>query len=224
MATLESDEANIFDAESVNWRLIVYPILAVAVVVVGGLFYYYYQQSQRDALEASAREALVAAKTPEEMVKVADQFPTTDQAALALLSAADASFAKRDYDAAIKDYKSALFGPKIDEMLAESARLGLASSLEASGNIDDAIYAYLREATLKKDVGIDSPYAPYAYMAAARLYEEKGDKDNERKVLTEAVSLDPESLFVKQAQAKLKELTSAPITVPVPAASAPALK
>ena len=37
MATLESDESNIFDQETINWRLIVYPILLIVVVVVGGL-------------------------------------------------------------------------------------------------------------------------------------------------------------------------------------------
>src|SRR5271163_961612 len=105
MATLESDDSNILDAETTNWRLIVYPILAALVIVVGGFGYYYYLQNQRDQLETTARAALVEAKTPEDLVKVADQFPNTDQATLALLNAADASFAKRDYAAAIQDYQ-----------------------------------------------------------------------------------------------------------------------
>jgi hypothetical protein len=57
----------------------------------------------------------------------------------------------------------------------------------------------------------------------ARLYEERGDKDNEHKILTEAATLDSDSPFVKQAQLKLKEITAAaqpPITVPVPATNA----
>ena len=60
MATLESDESNILDAETVNWRLIVYPILAALVILVGGLGYYYYLQTQREDLESKARAALVA--------------------------------------------------------------------------------------------------------------------------------------------------------------------
>jgi len=223
MATLESDDSNIIDAETTNWRLIVYPILAVLVVVTGGFGYYYYLQNQRDQLEATARAALLQAKTPEELAKVADQFPQTDQATLALLNAADGSFAKRDYAAAVDYYKRALSGPKTDEVLAESARLGLASSLEAGGKIDDAIAAYLEAAQLDAK----SPYAPFAYNTVARLYDERGDKDNERKILTEEAALDPDSPFVKQAQVKLKEMTAAaqpPQTMQVPVPSAPAQK
>jgi len=218
MAT--SDDANILDAETVNWRLVVYPILAALVVGAGGFGYYFYLQDQREQLEASARAALVQAKTPEERVKVADQFPHTDQATLALLSAADGSFAKRDYAAAIQNYQRVIQAATTDAELRDSAQLGLASALEANGKIDDAIRTYLEVARR----GAKSPCAPFAYNAVARLYDERGDKDNERKVLTEAASLDPDSPFVKQAHFKLKEMTTAtqlPLTVTLPATSAP---
>jgi tetratricopeptide (TPR) repeat protein len=215
MAILQTDEANILDAEATNWRLIVYPILVALVVVVGGLGYYFYLQNQREELEASARAVLVQAKTPEELIKVADQFPGTDQATLALLGAAAASFDKRDYDAALKDYQQIAQDSKTNADLRGSAQIGIASSLEAAGKTDDAINAYLEVA--QQDA--KNPYAPFAYQSAARIYEERGDKDNEQKILSEAASLDPNSAFVKQAQYKLKELMAAaqpPMTVQVP--------
>lgn len=221
MATLHSDEANILDAETINWRLIVYPLLAAFVVVVGGFGYYYYLQNQREQLEITAHAALVEAKTPEEMVKVADQFPRADQATLALLDAANGSFARRDYPAAIQDYQRIVSTVTTDPQLRDTAQLGLGSVFEGTGKIDDAIKAYLGVA----EQGAKSPYAPYAYHAVARLYDERGDKDNERKILTEAAGLDPDSPFVKQAQLKLKEIMSTPVTVPVstttPAAATP---
>jgi len=221
MATLESDDSNIIDAGTTNWRLVVYPILAALVVAVGGFGYYFYLQNQREQLEASARAALVQAKTPEALVKVADQFPGADQGTLALLSAADDSFAKRDYATAIKDYQRIIQTVTTNAELRESAQLGLASSLEANGKIDDAINTFLEVARR----GAKSPYAPFAYNAVARLDEERGDKDNERKVLTEAASLNPDSPFVKQAQLKLKEMAAAaepPLTVSVPVTNTPA--
>jgi len=221
MATLESDDSNILDAETINWRLVVYPILAALVVAVGGFGYYYYLQNQREELEGSARAALLQAKTPEELIKVADQFPGADQATLALLGAADGSFAKRDYAAAIQDYQRIIQTVTTDPELRDSAQLGLASSLEANGKTDDAINAYLEAARR----GAKSPCAPFAYNAVARLYEERGDKDKEREILTEAASLDSDSPFVKQAQFKLKEMAAAarpPLTIPVPATPAPA--
>lgn len=221
MATLQSDEANILDAETINWRLVVYPILAALVVAVGGFGYYYYLQDQREQLEVSARAALVQAATPEELVKVADRFPKADQATLALLGAADASFAKQDYTAAMTDYQRIIQTSTTDPELRDSAQLGIASSLEAGGKTDDAINAYLEVAQR----GDKSPYAPFAYDTVARLYDERGDKDKEREILTETAGLDPDSPFVKQAQFKLKEMAAAaqpPPTVPPPATPAPA--
>jgi predicted negative regulator of RcsB-dependent stress response len=220
MATLESNDSNILDSETINWRLVVYPILAALIIVAGGFGYYYYLQNQREELEATARAALLQAKTPEDLVKVADQFPHTDQETLALLSAANGSFAKRDFAAAIKDYQRIIQTAGTDAELRDSAQLGLGSSLEASGKGDDAIQAYLEVANR----GTKSPYAPYAYTAAARIYEQRGDTTNERSILTEAASLDPDSPFVKQAQVKLKELATAaepPVTVQVPASNTP---
>jgi predicted negative regulator of RcsB-dependent stress response len=218
MATLESDDSNILDAETINWRLVVYPILAALILVAGGFGYYYYLQNQREQLESTAHDALVQAKTPEDLVKVADQFPHTDQGTLALLNAADGSFAKRDYAGAIKNYQRIIQTVAIDAELHDAAQIGLASSLEASGKADDATNTYLEVAR----EGAKSACAPFAYMSAARLYEEKDDKDNERKILTEAAGLDPDSPFVKQAQLKLKELTPAAQTPPSASIPAPA--
>ena len=205
MATLDTDEANIVDVEDFNWRAVVYPLLLALAIVVGGLFYYYYQLEQREEMEAAARTALLKAKTPEEWTKVADQYPASTQATLALMKAADASFTKRDYAAASADYQRIIQATSTDAELRDSAQLGLASCLEANGKADDAITANLEVAMR----GAKSPYAPFAYFSAARLYEEKGDKENQRKYLTEAAGLDPDSNFVKQAQQKLKEMTAA---------------
>ena len=88
MATLQTQDANIFEREAVNWRLIVYPILALLVLVLGGLGLYYYQQSQRDEHELQARQEILKAKTPEALAQVADHFPGTSQANFALMAAA----------------------------------------------------------------------------------------------------------------------------------------
>ena len=217
MATLESDEANIFDAETVNWQVIVIPILIAILVALGGVGYYYYQQSQREEIESNARAALVGAKTPEEFLKVADQYPGADQGTLAVFSAANAAFAKRDFAGAISSYQRILAGKTATPELRDSAQLGLASAQEAAGKADDAIASYLVVA----NEGTKSPFAPFAFNSVALIYDQRGDKDNERKTLTQAAALDPDSPFVKQAQFKLKELTTPPITVPVPAAAAP---
>jgi predicted negative regulator of RcsB-dependent stress response len=148
------------------------------------------------------------------MVKVADQHPHTDQATLALLAAADASFTKRDFPAAIQDYQRIIDATGTDPELADSARIGLGSTFEATDKVDDAIHTYVEVG----DRGDKSPYAAFAYDAAARLYQQRGDKDNARKMLTVAAGLDSDAPSVKMAQESLKQLAAAdqpPMTFPV---------
>ena len=211
MATLESDDSNIIDGQTINLRLIVYPILAAVLLILGGFGYYYYQQNQREQNEANARAAFLNAKTPEALVQVADQYPNTDQATMALIKAADDSYSKLDYAAALKDYQRILDTPSTDSLLHDSAQLGLASALEATGKVDEAIAAYLEVAHR----GDKTPYAPFGYNAVARIYEQRGDIENERKTLMEETSLDPESAFVKEAQAKLNQISTGPTVIPV---------
>ena len=202
MATLDSGDTNIVEGDFINWRLVVYPIIAVVILILGGLIYYLYLQNQREELEAAAREALLQAKTPETLVAVADRFPATEQATLALLGAAGDSFDQKDYAAAGRDYQRIVDNPHADAQLRDSAQMGLASALESGGKADDAIKAYQTVARR----GNESPYAPAAYYAVASIYRQRGDKDNEQNVLIEAAALDPQSNFVKEAQQRLKEL------------------
>jgi predicted negative regulator of RcsB-dependent stress response len=214
MATLESDERNIVEADAINWRLMVYPLLAVAVVVIGGFGIYYYQLDQRDQAEMQARTALAAAKTPEEMVKVADDFPHTTQAALALLTAADTQFTAKDYTEALKDYQRVTDMAETPAELRDSAQLGLGSVQQADGKSDEAIQSYLEVA----HKGDQSPFAPAAYYQTARIYDDRKDKSSEVRILQDAVRLGGDSIFVKQAASMLKSLETAPTSTSTNAA------
>jgi len=208
MASLESDERNIIEAEEINWRLIVYPILAIAVLLLGGFGIYYYQLNQREQAEEQAQAALSTAKTPADMAKVADQFPDTTQASVALMRAADLSFTQKDYPTALKDYQSVIDAKQSPQELRDSAQLGLASTQEASGKADDAIQTYL----IVAHKGNHSAFAPVAFHQVAAIYASRHDKTNETQILQQAVQLGGNSPFVKEAADQLKQLapTSAP--------------
>lgn len=218
MAILDMSDGNIVDAESINWRRIAYPVVGFIVLLLGGLGIYYYQLSQRDQLETTARQEILQAKTAADLRKVADQYPKTTQATLALLDAANLSMTKRDYTGAAADYRRAADSTEADRTLRDSAQLGLGSAFEAANKIDDAIAAYLVVAHRGKA----GPYAPFAYTSAARLYEQKNDKANERKTLGEAAALGGDSPFVKEAQYQLKALTPPPAPSAPPTTAAPA--
>ena len=214
MAILQTQDANILDAEEVNWQRVVYPVVGLLVLLFAGLGIYYYQLSQRDAEETKARQAISEAKTPEALVQVADQYPKTDQANFALVSAADLSMGKKDYDSASKDYQRVIDNSSTDDVLKDAATVGLASAQEEAGKLDNALQTYLSVAHR----GHNSAYAPFAYSSAARLYAARKDTENERKTLSAAADLGGDSLFVKQSEYLLKALDAAQ----APAAKAPA--
>jgi hypothetical protein len=202
MANLDTPESNILDAEAVNWRLIVYPLLALFILLFGGTGIYFYLQGQREAQENAAREAVLAATTPAALDQVADQYPGTTEGAIALLQAGNLSFAQKDYAAAQKNYQRAAQIADLNADVRADAQLGLAAALDAAGSAAPAADAYLVVA----HQGRKSPYAPYAYNAAAQVDEQRHDKEGERRVLTEAASLGGDSPFTKAAQAKLRSL------------------
>jgi len=121
-----------------------------------------------------------------------------------LLKAADQSFDKLDYASSLKDYQRVIDTAGTDPLLQDSAQLGLASALEASGKVDDAIAAYL----IVAHRGDKTPYAPFGYNAVSRIYAQRGDKQNQIKILQEETSLNPDSQFVKEAQEQLKALNN----------------
>jgi tetratricopeptide (TPR) repeat protein len=220
MSTLQTDEPNIIDAEEVNWRWIVYPLLLVLLVVAGGFGVYFYLQSAQDAAEAEARAALVKATTPADFLKVAEQYPKTDQAMLALFSAANASFDQRDFDGAKAAYQKVIDNPVLTAQWRDSASLGLASCDEAKGDGDKAISEYLEVARR----GDASPFAAYAYNAVARIYDARGDKKTETDILQQAAGLDPNSPSAQIAQQRLKTLMPQQPPAFPPANPAPAAK
>jgi tetratricopeptide (TPR) repeat protein len=210
MSILMNDDRNIIEADSLNWRLIVYPIVFVALTLLTGFGIYYYQLNQRELQETQAREALALAKTPEEMVKVADQYPRTIQASVALLSAGDASFTARDYTGAAQDYQRVASAKKAPPELRDSARIGLGASLEAAGKSEDAIRTYLEIAQKRNH----SPFSPAAYYAVAQIYASRQDKANEQRTLEQTVQLGSDSPFVKDAATQLKAFAPAPAETP----------
>jgi predicted negative regulator of RcsB-dependent stress response len=206
MATLESDDRNIVEADAVDWRFVAFPAVAVMIVLFGGFGIYYYQLNQRDIQESAARDALVQAKSPDEMVRVADQFPKTTQAAVALISAADASYNAKDYASAMQDYQRAASAPDTPVELRDSAQVGFASSQQASGKSDDAIQSFLKVA----QKGDHSAFAPAAYYAIAQIYADRKDLAQEKNILQQTVQLGGDSPFVKAAAVQLRTMSGAP--------------
>jgi hypothetical protein len=185
----------------------------VLLLVFGGCGIYFYLQGARAEHEAQARSALLAAQTPEALVQVADQFPGTTHAAMALIAAGNLSYDQKDYASAENDFQRVAGMSGLDDGVRDSARLGYAAALQAAGApAEQAADAYLAVAQRGKA----SPFASYAYLAAAHLYERQHNLDKEKQLLLQATAIDTESTFGQQAQKILQSLQGGPSATPEP--------
>ena len=150
---------------------------AAALVVVVGLYYFIgwrHDQSEITAGQALT-QLLVAASTttPEQsaasFAKLANDYSGTAAAQRAQLQAAAAWFGVGRYADAQKQFQSALEA-NATGALGSTAALGVASSLEAQGKLDEATAAY-RKVTLQFP---DSAAAAPAKFALGRIAEQQG--------------------------------------------------
>lgn len=155
---------------------------AVAIVVVGlvvtGVIL------QKNAKQENANEALSklvthsganTAVTPEALLKVYSDYPSTDAGSRALLLAATALFDAGKYQEAEAQFQKFVqtYG---DSEFVGQALLGVAASLDAEGKTADAIAAYQRVVSRRPNDNV----VPQAKFALGRLYEAQGKWDEAR--------------------------------------------
>jgi hypothetical protein len=136
---------------------------------------------------------------------------------MALIAAGNLAYDQKDYATAQKFYQQVAAISGLDENMRDSARLGYASALEGAGAPGtQAVDAYLAIA----QKGKASPFASYACMAAAHIYERQHDTAKEKQLLLQAAGIDTDSPFGQEAQKLLPSLTgttaAAPATTPAP--------
>ena len=197
-------DTNVVESEPVNWRLIVYPLLALLVLVAGIYSYFAYRQHAVEQRESEARTALVSAHSTAELLSVANRYPKTVQATLAGITAGEQALFNRDFVVAENAFTAVLHTPKIDPQLHDSAQLGLAATYEANGKTAEAIAAYLNVA----HEGNTTPYAAYAFYTVAGIYLRKDDKANARKTFSELASLNNRSAFLPTGARQLASLNA----------------
>ena len=197
-------DTNVVESEPANWRLIVYPILALLLLVAGITSYFAYRQHAVDERESEARAGLVAAHSTAELLSVASRYPKTIQAGLAEINAGQLALSNRDFVVAENAFTAVLHTAKIDPQLRDSAQLGLAATYEAKGETPAAIAAYLRVA----HEGNTTPYAAYAFYSVATIYLRKDDKANARQTFTELAALNNGSPFLQNGAQQLANLNA----------------
>jgi TolA-binding protein len=198
--------------------------VSILAVVVLGIWFYVWNTGQKEISASEALTSLRPASTSsgapgvipaDAYLKVAEQYPKTEAAALALLQAAAAFFtegkyaeAKTQFDRFLREYPQ--------NPLRGQALLGVAASLGAQGKASEAAAAY--DDLIKRHP--TEPVVPRAKFALARLYEAQRKTDDAVKLYEELLRTESSSSVGAEAEIRLLDLRQ---STPVPTAPAPAV-
>jgi len=198
MSRFDLTDTNVFEEETPWFRSpAVLLLTGVIVVALFGFLIDRLVENHRDSQTEAFLAVYSQAATPDDKLKVAQAHLDLPDTAVELLTLG-ATFSQAS------QYPSAqtAFGLVADKFpkspLADAGRLGEAEALEAQGKLDDAL-------PLLQQIAGDG-YRPAAYLAEARIREDKKDFSGARQALQDLIAKYPESSFVSQAKEKLAAL------------------
>lgn len=175
-------------------------VLAAAVTVIASRGCAHYKASRL----VKAEQALMAAKTPQQLEEVVNQYGSTPSAPVALLNLAKTFFnigetaqARVQYERFLKKYKKHDLRPV--------AELGLAYCTEADGDFNGAAAQFAEFS--KKHSG--SYLHPMAVLSIARCMEQAGRIDEARIVLEDFLAENAGTAWAGSAESALKQLNEA---------------
>jgi tetratricopeptide (TPR) repeat protein len=174
--------------------------LLLALLVFGLLAYGIFQFAEKRARENSAND-FARAKTPEDFRKVIAAHPRSVVAGNAHLILADLLRNEGKHDEAITNLRS-MIDRHPDHPLISGAWTSLAFCLEAQGKSEEAL------STLQKVAATypTSFAAPVALMAEARIFTERNDVAQAKRIYEQVVSQFGQSDFARQALVALQRL------------------
>jgi TolA-binding protein len=179
-------------------KLIGIGVLAAAVTMLVSMGIANYKASRL----TKAEQALMTAKTPQQLEDVVTQYGSTPSAPVALLDMAKTLFNIGDYAQARAQYERFLKKYSTHDMR-PTAELGLAYCTEADGKFNDAATQFADFA--KKH---SSNYLhPMAILSVARCMEQAGRKDEARVVLEDFLTQNADTAWAGTAETALKQLT-----------------
>ena len=176
-------------------------VIGIALLAAIGFSTYRYYEQRR---ENEAAAAVASAKTPEDYRRAIANYPKSPALATAYLSAADALRNAKDYAGANAELQQ--FVDKFaSHSMATTARMAIASNLEAMGKNDEALATYQKiAASYPRDF-----LAPLAMISEVHLFEAKGQHDDARKACEDVMSQHSDSYFAAEAGAMLRRLKPA---------------
>jgi len=189
--------------------------LAVCVALVaagGGIFY----RRHAAAKTEKAAMMLASSRTVQELENIVKDYPSSGAAPLALLKAAKGYFDSGSYDMALKKYDE--FRENFaDHQMEAAARLGRAHCLEARGQVEDALLAFIAFSTGEPGHFL----APQAVFGQGRCLEQLGRMGEARTVYEDFIAANQDSNWLPLAEEMLETVNRKIERGPIQPAAAP---
>jgi len=160
--------------------------IIVLLVVIVAVAFYMWNKTDSEKKASNALLALpsgqfrTAPATPDDLLKVSNEYSNTKAAERAAILAAGALFSKGQYAEAKAQFEKFLSDHPSSDLKGQAA-YGLATSLEAQGNADAAIAKYREVSTEFKDQNV----AFQSKLAMARIYEAQNKPEEALKIYSD---------------------------------------
>lgn len=172
-------------------------VAAAALVALGSMGFRHYQAGRT----AAAEQALMAARTPEELAEIVTRYGSTPAAPAALLNLAKTEFnngetaqARAHYEQFLQDFRKNDMKPV--------AELGLAYCSEAEGDFNGAAKAFLAFAEAHAGHWLH----PSSVRGAARCLKQANRSDEARILLEDFLTYNPGSRWTGAVEDDLQQL------------------
>ncbi len=175
-------------------------ITTILTIILISIIGYKLYNGYRAKKSAEMSDALMSAKTVQDLETIVKKYKTLPSAAAVKLELAKSYYDEANYDMALKTYNE-LKEKNAGQLPGIAAELGIAYCLEARGQTKDALKQF--ETFIKNNA--DSFLLPEAIMGKARCMDILAQTDEARQTLEDFIAANPDNNWVPQAEEMLKD-------------------
>jgi predicted negative regulator of RcsB-dependent stress response len=194
----------VLDVEAFWFRhrreILIFVIIAIVAAAGWGAFQFY--TTRRDL---AAANQLAAAKTPQDYEELIAQHGNTPAAASASLLLAEAQRKDRKFTESNATLQ-AFIDKNPEHELVPTAKIAMASNLESTGKVDEALSLYKQTAEKYAKTYV----APLALISQVSLFKAKNQPDAARRACETVLSQYGDSFWANEAMRELRSLRPAP--------------
>jgi predicted negative regulator of RcsB-dependent stress response len=187
-----------------NYKTVIGGIAGIIIILAAYFGYTAYRNHQENLGHEkyfSSQEQADSAQKEKQLEGVIKDYPGTQGAYMAMVSAGNAFYQNKDYAKAIASYQMALDKGNFPLEILTLIRENLAYAYEAKGDYPLAVKAYSEIAQ-----GKEAFQKEETLISLARVYQKMGKKDEAKKTYQDFIKMYPNSVYANLVRDKISKL------------------